>query len=490
MAIGAALLALWGCEGCGSGETPRNDPSPANLVLLTIDTLRPDHLACYGYERVTSPRIDALAERGVLLANAFAPRGSTWPSLTSLHTGKYPATHGVRNNGETLSEAHVTLAQHLRARGYRTAAFLSNFRQAPNRGFDVVWGLEDDIGALKHVQPQYLWDEAITDRAVEWLRRESPDQPFFLWVHYMDPHEDYLPPPPFHHRFTDPAYAGQTTGRADSLMNATLQRGDLPQSELDHVLGLYDGQIASTDRLLGRVLDELEALGLGGSTLVVFTSDHGEELYQHNRYFFHAASIYDTVLRVPLVMSWPGHLPEGRRVESTVEIVDLVPTLTDLLGLDDVKDPALDGESLLPLLRGDARTRSKSHTFHEWSSTETGAGGPLETIFAVREGRLKLIENPGEIHPDNPPFRRTGQGFVLARRELYDLIADPGEKRNLLDQDIEGKWRAEADRLARTLEEWKKQQGLKATVSGEITEDMRRELKALGYLTDEDEDGK
>lgn len=483
-----ALLAL--APACDRSPKPgESSGNKTNVLLLTVDTLRADRLGCYGYERPTSPTMDGIAKSGVRFDQAYAPRGATWPSLTTLHTGQYPLTHGVRNNGEVLRPDHRTLASLLKEEGYATAAFLSNYRQARHNGFDTVWGIEDEIAGLKHVQPQYVWDEAITERGLEWLEAHG-GEPFFLWLHYMDPHEDYLPPRPFDKAFVEGKYEGDVTGKAQSLMNITLGQ-EVTEEDLDHIQSLYDGQILSTDGMIARVLQALEKFGVRENTLIVLTSDHGEELFDHNRYFFHAASIYDSSLRVPLVFEHPNLLPQGVTVSTPVELSDVTPTLIRLLGIELPGGAAarLDGEDLVPLMTGESSRRKRSATFHEWASTDPGRLGMREVVYAVRSEGFKLIDNPYEVDPDNPPYRDTGRGFEIERRELYDLSRDPGEQHDLLAGPDGGRWDSKVDELTEILRHWVAEQSRKGTKSGKMTPEGRQELINLGYIDpDEEED--
>ncbi len=328
---------------CGAERDARR-----NLLLISIDTLRADHLSAYGYERETSPAIDALAREGVLFENLIAQRGSTWPSLTSILTSMYPRSHGVRANGMHLDASKRILAQWLQERGYATGAFLTNMTTAPNRGFDVK--PEIPKGADR--------DLRATRTALRWIRRQR-ERPFFAWLHLMAPHHPYRPSGSLPEGF-DTGYRGELDGSHETLHGIYARRDALTQAELAHIVSLYDADVAQADAHVKQLLDGLDRAGLAESTLVVLVSDHGEELYQHNHYFFHAYSIYESVLRIPLILRLPGVLPAGLRVSDVIETVDLAPTnppaARDSAALR-IRRPQPDGAHLRRARR-DARPRS------------------------------------------------------------------------------------------------------------------------------------
>ncbi len=441
---------------------------PYNVLLITVDTLRADRLSLYGNPRATSPAIDAWAAGGAVFDSAYAPRGCTWPTLTTIVTGKYPIVHGVRSNGERLRPEHLTLAEMLEAAGYATGAFLTNMTSAPNRGFGEKALCRDFL------RPHFEWDRVASKRAVEFMERHARGR-FFAWLHLMDPHEPYLPPPPFD-EFTA-GYSGRFTGKAEELDEIALDpRAPFDSADKEAVVALYDGQIASTDRYLKKVFAALEQLGIEDETLVVFASDHGEELFDHNRYAYHAASIYDAVLRVPFVLRLPGRVPEGRRFAATVEMTDVLPTVLDLLGFP--LPSWIEGESLVPLFDGTRTAREKTDAYFEWSPPEKI--DPLDfanRVFAVRRGKWKLIANPSGLAPWNRPYRRGESGFALHKLELYDLETDPGETRNLAAEEP-----ATAEELNAALGRWLARAREKAGSSDAPSEESLRQLEQLGYL--------
>ena len=356
-------------------------PAPRNLLVVTLDTLRADRVGSYGHAGARTPRLDGLAARGLRFARAATVVPLTLPAHSSLFTGTFPGRHQVRDNGGYyLGEEQETLAEVLQAGGFRTGGFVSAFV------LDSRWGIAqgferyvDDFDLRKFDKQagmdaiQRRGDETV-DQAVAWLAAER-ERPFFLWVHLYDPHTPYAAPRDYAARF--------------------------PRS----LEGAYDAEIAFTDAQLGRLLDALEADGRLGRTVVAVLGDHGEMLGEHGE-ATHGFFVYDSAVRIPLVVAAPGLAP--RVVEDQVRIVDVMPTLLELLDFPALA--AVQGTSLLPLARGQrlslmALSESWFPRFHYgWSE-----------LLAVQDERFKLIRAP--------------------RRELYDLQRDPLETRDLAASD-------------------------------------------------------
>ncbi len=406
------LLVLAPPPGCRCRSA---SPPPTNLVLLTVDTLRADRLGCYGYSRDTSPELDRLAAEGTLFEAAYVQRGSTWPSLTSILTSQHPVTHGVRENGMPLGSGPATLAESLLGRGYSTHAVLTNSYQQAWRGFESVVPVEE--------KPQ---DQVAADRAIDWLRTGAVE-PFFLWIHMVAPHDPYAPPAD-HDRFGDPGYGGRVDG--GSISTTRIMFGlDTPQpADLERLQSLYDGEVAFSDAMIARVLGALEERSFLDHSLVVATSDHGEELLDHHDYFFHHASVYEGVLRVPLILWQPGVVPAGRREGTVVQSIDIAPTVLELL---DVPVPTgFDGRSLAPLLRGE--TLAAEPAFSELK----------DQILTVRTAGHRYVFNPSGAQPSRVPGMQMelagAAGLEHLNRvpigieELYDLSTDPREQTDLV----------------------------------------------------------
>ncbi len=479
------LLVAVAVSTCGP-RSPRNVPGPPQrVILLTVDTLRADRLSCYGYDRLTSPNIDRLAAEGVRFSNAQVPRGSTFPSLTTILTGKYPVTHGVRKNGAFLSADHLTLAEMFSDEGFATGGFFTNMLKAPNRGFDERVPIESTAGRTAAER-----DREATDRALTWIE-EHRDESFFVWLHLYDPHKPYAPEPAFN-RFVDPDYEfpipDEFKERDDSariveaehteldsyLQYVMGQKVDLTDEQVAYVNALYDGEILAMDHQVGRVLDALEDLGIANDTLLVFTSDHGEELFERNHYFYHANSIYQSVLHVPLIARYPNVIQGGRVVDEVVEAVDVAPTILELTDTIDAVE-GLEGESLVPFMNGSRA--SSTLAYAEWAELthKKDEDGKKRPIYAIRDGRWKYVFNPDEVHPSLNPLASYKASYFIGKEELYDLATDPGERHNKIDEEPD-----RAEEFRKQLTAWAEKKEA-AGSSAEWTLESIVQLVVLGY---------
>ncbi len=541
----------------GTAPSVPGDQAPRHILLITLDALRADHLGCYGYPRPTSPAMDSLAAAGVLFSRTQVPRGQTWPALTSLLTGRYPLEHGVRDNSNHPGEHLELLPEYLRASGYRTAAFLANFGDAIKS--KETFGLDHLARAdVSSTSPQDQWDDSMTDKAVSWIT-ENSDRHTFTWVHLMNPHRPYDPPAAErglllpedeYHGWLDDLvslsdmHKGIREGRIpvteeqfdqfvharywkpwlgkdylDLLQNQdwhltfdqlldliVLQRIDLSEADLAYIHSRYDGEVRAADRCVGRLLETIDRLGLHDDTLVILASDHGDELYDHNHYFFHSASIYQGVLHVPLVLRWPGRIPAATTVDSLTEITDLLPTVLEAAGVPLPAD--IPGRSLLP----GSNTTTEGVTALAFAEIihslpeGTEAVPPMDGVYSVRDTRWKLLLNPSGFHPRKVPYLcLPDRSFPIARQELYDLQRDPGEIQNLLalgpgdleqaaltaargDELDAAEYLLEASRasvrLSSQLTGWlEHHQGMAgAGQVQQVSEEVRQRLVALGYV--------
>jgi arylsulfatase A-like enzyme len=424
-----------------------------NVVLLTVDTLRADRLGAYGYTmRPNSPRMDAALGSGVLFEAAMAQRAATWPSLASLLTGLYPSAHGVAENGYGFPDELPTLPKVLHGAGYRTAAFLSNMCEANHQGWDTFACSGGRDG--KTVQ-----------RAVEWAQAADPQagRPFFLWVHLFGAHNPYYNGGDAANRL-DPGYDGPVRPKKWALDEVMVKKVPLAGPDLRHLDALYDAAVQGSDRLAGGVLGGLRAAGRLERTIVVLAADHGEELYAHNGYIFHSCSVYQTTLHVPLGISAPGLLPAGARVPQTVELIDVMPTVLDLVGVAAPKEQH--GRSLVPYLERPGSGGAGKPAFSEYGAS---------TVHTVIQGTWKLVHNPDGYDPmcipEAPPHH-----YPIGRAELYDLAADPREQKNLAASRP-----AQVAELARLIRQ--RFSGLtRRQHPQDVPEKIRKELKALGYV--------
>ncbi len=420
--VAAALMAA------GCSRAPQAGPPVArHVVFVTIDTLRSDRLGCYGSRDVATPHLDALARDGALAAEATVDVPLTRPSHVSIFTGLYPSENGIRDNvSPTLASGIPTLAEVFKAAGFHTAGFVSSIvvssQSGLQRGFDTYSDHfdagTDDARFLNTIQKR--GDETMGE-AVTWLEGQH-DARLFAWIHLYDPHDPYEPPEPYATR-----YAGR----------------------------LYDGEVAWSDELIGRLDATLERLGLRKDTLLVVTSDHGEGLGEHDE-AVHGFFLYQTTLHVPLLLRGPG-IPAGRRLEVTARSVDLFPTLLDLAGVARPAGLKLSGRSLAgALVRGDRLAEEAAYAESLLPLLHFG----WSDLRMLRDGRWKYIAAP--------------------RPELYDLREDPTEARNLAASEPA---RATALRTALEARLRSERASVETSPAGVgVPADLLEKLGALGYL--------
>ncbi len=410
-----AFVAVWFFAGGPSGAEIRN------VILISIDTCRADHLGCYGYPKKITPNIDAIAKKSALFENAIAPTPITLPSHTTMLAGTTPLYHQVHDNATYyVAEYNRTIAQILSEHGYRTGAIVSaavlDSAYGLDRGFETY---QDEMGpGPAGSKPATRKGGATTRLAVKWLE-EHKDEKFFLFLHYFDPHFPYEPPAPFSLLFRD---------------------------------NLYAGEVAYTDNCVGQVIEKLKELGLYDSTLLIITADHGEMLGEHSE-ITHGFFIYQGALRVPLIMRIPGH-NKPARVRDRVGLVDIAPAICSLLGID-IPD-AMQGKDLSGCL-GRKTTSTGERYFYCESLWPTIYGcNPLLGIVA---GRYKYIHT--------------------TRPELYDLLADPQEQHNMIDTDPK---RAHLmhEHLKLKLDELVYRVSSDSNIA--IDEKTLRSIESLGYL--------
>jgi arylsulfatase A-like enzyme len=450
------MLLAAATTGCGEGtaEPPSRNALP-DVVLVSIDSLRFDHLGCYGYARATSPTIDRLAREGVRFETVASTSSWTLPAHAALLTGLLDSSHGVVDNGLRLARGARTLAAVLRDAGWRTAGFFGGPYLDPTygfgEGFDVYQSCMNPaaLSSLRDVTgPRTV--EAVS-RWLDTEARSGARKPFFLFLHLWDVHYDYIPPAGYAERF-DPDYTGRLDAR-DLPENPAVEPGMSPR-DFEHLLALYDGEILSTDESLGRILGELDRRGRLGNALVIVTSDHGEEFFEHGGKG-HQKTLFDEVVRVPLLLRWPGHLDAGRRVREPVRLIDVMPTV---LGLAGVRErPPMQGRDLGPLLRGEAMADAPA--LMELSVDRND-------VQALRTADAKVIS-----------WRRAGVTYV------YDLLRDPREERPLAEASPQHA--AGIAALQRALDEAARFGASQRAEPIEIGADLRRRLGFLGYAADE-----
>jgi arylsulfatase A-like enzyme len=422
-----------------------------DLLVYVVDTLRADRLGLYGDPRPTSPRLDAFAKRALVFEDAWAQASWTRPATASMLTGLHPAQHGALRETQALAPDQVTLAELLAAQGYRCGAFVANHLVGGRYGFDQgfhSWNAGDPglYGASA---------SELGERALEWL--DAGEGPSLLYLHTMEPHSPYDPPADAMAPFELPGYQGDRDTRALLRLG---QLGELSEQGLAFLEARYAGEIRTNDAAFGELLDALERRGRLERTLVVFVSDHGEELLDHGG-TEHAKTLYQELLRVPLLVGLPGSARRAERIPDPVQQIDLLPTLLGLLALD--PPPGLPGRDLSARWLGQAaEARPPPLLFAEERFTVTDK-------LAVRSGSLKLI-----LNNDGTDLWRGGTHV-----ELYDLAEDAAEGRNLVGARPVG----EAF-LRQELERFRRRHAERSAEAAplELTPEELEQLRALGYV--------
>lgn len=452
---GIISLLLPACGEATSTQAP-------NVVLITVESLRPDHMASFGGPRCTSPRLDALADEAVFYPDAHAVTSWTLSSHASLFTGLYPTAHQTTGPLSKLGESYTTIAESLTDRGYTCAGFVSGPYLRKHHELDQGFSIFDDsaaeaTSAAGHSDVTNGRMHELTSRFIE--SRRGSKEPFFLFGYYWDPHYDYIPPAPYDAEFVDAEcepidVAGYET--------AGLVTADITPAQLRFVEAQYDGEIKCTDETLGQLFDLLRREGLWDNTLVIITSDHGEEFFDHGEKG-HKHNLYAESVHVPLIIKYPGARRSGvdPRLVSLVDIYPTILEITDIGGSEH-----LHGESLCKPDPDPARS-IYFELLSRWYFPKPGGGTDArdENFIAIRRGDHKLIKSSSK-----------------ERVELFDVRADPSEQTDLFSQRT-----ARAQRLFKDLSSWRADMQAIADFhaqggDAEITGDALERLRALGYV--------
>ena len=467
---------------------------PELIILISIDTLRADHLTLYGHSRFTSPRIDLFASEGVTFLDASSVAPWTLPAHASLFTGLYPQQHGAVSAAYPLSQGVPTLAEKLAAAGWDTAAVVNTIWLG-NPQFQLQRGFEDFL-FIQDEADRKLPNDQITNQAMAWLEEERK-APLFLFIHYYDVHSDYTSLSRYEKKFVEP-YQGEIDGTGLQLqlinlpdeyvemckkdfdaekctlgsgpdpieIGKEIEKPTLEEADIQHLETLYDAGIRQIDDELGRLFSFLENRGLLEHGIAVITSDHGEEFMEHGRVFHHLTT-YQESLRIPLIMRGEG-LPQGLKIETPVSLVDIPATLLSWAGLP--PDDSLAGMDLTPLLDPQTHPIISPLFLERLQFGEASAGVDLVEVmgesapfyFSVRQGPYKLVYRVGEDAP-----------------VLYDLSTDPDEQKDVaaLHPELTGKlWNALEARRANRSPAINPSQGI------ELDPLEIERLRALGYV--------
>jgi arylsulfatase A-like enzyme/Tfp pilus assembly protein PilF len=395
--------------------------SGLNVLLVTMDTTRADRLGCYGYKKAKTPNLDSLALKGVQFLNAYCQVPLTTPSHCSILTGTYPIYHQVHNNGTyALSSEFLTLAEVLKDKGFKTAAFVGSFtvdsRFGLDQGFDVYDDKFAEDQAFKALNSERKAEKVFESFYRWWSKNEV--QPFFCWVHFYDPHLPYDPPPPFNKEFAD---------------------------------NLYDGEIAYMDFYIGKTIDALRDKNLLAKTLVILCGDHGEAFGEKVE-AGHGIFLYDMTMKVPLIFYAENHLPAGTVIKSRVRLIDIMPSILDILNMPQNKEAQ--GLSLLPYIN--RRKKEDLSSYIETYFPRENYG--WSELVGLVDGDWKYIKEPKE--------------------ELYDLKTDPQETNNV----VSGEKKIAQEKRAKLEDFIAKYSSRIKTPKRELTPEERERLRSLGYV--------
>ena len=427
-------------------------PGKTNIILITVDTLRQDHLGCYGYQRDTTPVIDKFANEAVVFTQAISQSSLTLPSLASLITSTYPAKNGITTQDVYFTKLdYPTIIDILKGKGYMTAAFLpygrvvGHWLKKATDYFFLYPYSKENVEAFSNAP-------FLTSQAITWIRQNS-SLPFFAWIHYDETHAPYAPPFPhntlyigdrMYNRNRKVPLGKDNTGLGGVPLKSNLNNND----NLDYYIAEYDGEIRYVDGWIGRFLDELKALRLYDEALIIISADHGEGFGEHNLYCMHGVFLYDELIRVPLIMKFPKRSPYTHAaVKKQVRLVDVMPTILGYLRCRAPKH--IDGTSLLPLIGHAHGVKNTPLAFSK-----------VDSVNAIRSEAWKLIYNES-----------------THRYELYDLKDDPGEQRDVYydEQEISSYLRNKLNNILDASPSPDKKSEIKDN-------DTKNFLKSLGYL--------
>ena len=411
-----AFLIVLGALGALNLSSAKDDPGP-NVILISVDTLRADHLEPYGAKDVKTPNIARLAGEGALFLNHFGQGSWTRPTFGAIMTSLYPSQHGIQSNhlsktGGKLAPGAVTMAQILRENGYYTAAINNNGHAGPavgqDRGFDEFQAPADVMRSANTAYPVVR----------KWFAENVTRGKFFFWVNFMDPHTPFIPPAEYTKGLVDPNYAGPFK---DGLTNDHMREIIRPhpervtEADKEYARGLYKGEVQFIDEYIGVFLDDLKKMGLYEQSIIILVGDHGEELWEHEHKaakvkglypwsFAHTHALYDEIIKVPLIIRAPQ--PRHQVVTTIARQIDILPTLLDLLGIKHAAQKKFEGVSLVPEMKGRSARRNRP------AFSESIGNGPEKK--SIRTDAYKLI-----YHPE------------ANQVELYDLKKDPKEQKEI-----------------------------------------------------------
>jgi arylsulfatase A-like enzyme len=444
---GSLAPALW-ISGCSK----KKDSKRPNIILIVVDTLRADHLSCYGYHRNTTPNIDQLASKGVLFNDAIATAPWTLPSIASIMTSQYPSALGIKKNITAIDNRFPMLAEKLKELNYTTCGIVSHVLVSSNLGFGKGFDYYTEKGVVDHKGSS---SAEITNKATSFLQN-SQQEPFFLFLHYFDPHYYYL----LHEKYNYyPSYMGKIRS-GHPILDLWKRRHRLSEDDIKYLVALYDSEIAFTDQYIGQLLSILKKQRFFDNSIIIITADHGEEFMERD-WIGHTITLYQELIRVPLIIKFPENT--NQIIEHPVSLIDIVPTIYDKLGLQ--IPYSFDGQSLDLSQKKTIKTRPIfSETFYSLNYGSKPAD-PI-ALRALILGQKKLIYDD-----------------IKKSKKIYNLSSDPLEQHNLLDQNRKGD-KTLTDLLSKWANYMDEKQGQGPVQQGEelLTPEQRKKLETLGYL--------
>ncbi|NOR13136.1 MAG: sulfatase-like hydrolase/transferase [Candidatus Aminicenantes bacterium] len=444
---------------------------PPNVILISLDTLRADHLKCYGYGRETSSHIDRLAADGALFRNTYSSTSWTLPSHMSLLTSLDNRNHGVNKANPYLDFSIVTLADLLRKNGYLTHAITGGALVSHRFGFSKGF---DSYREFKRSQRHPRSAEILFRHFNQWVSKNK-DKWFFLFLHTYQTHDPYTCPSPYNSAFFHGKHMPWKEGDMEKILFGDKRKNHVPfrslsSLEQENIIALYDGEIHYTDEvLIGPLIEKLKELGLYQNTMIVLTSDHGEEFFDHGAWY-HGHTLYNELIQIPLIIKFPHSEYRHQRISDTVRIVDIMPTILEQLDID-YSPYGLDGTSLIPYLRGEPQPEQMAVA--DLDSPESTLTLPVK-ITLIRNGYKLMLNNdfgqPPETYLPVPP--------PIALVELYDIKTDPLERNNIAPQN-EDIVRALIDKIYAIYESSAKETAKKRKG---LDKELEETMRALGYI--------
>jgi len=438
-----ALPLLLSCAGSPATDSPRRDPRPIEargepaktVVVIVVDTVSRRMLGPWQKEWDTTPNLDGFYADSTVLADTQSVRGLTSVAVSSISSGVYPRIHGVRNNRDWGSPRTPILSEMFQDAGYTTLGYASNTCQFIDRGIDervCTWDVEDSDGYTGQAER----DQALVTQLSASLQAHPSDEKLFVWLHLINPHDPFIAVQQWYDEFHPDTYTGELEpDNSQQLDQWTIQQHPLTDEDLREIDAVYASQLRETDRQLGDLFAALQDAGRWDDSVVMVTADHGEELGEHDSYFFHGCSAYQPVMQVTTAIRAPGRLPQGQWIDTPVSATDLAPTVADLAGIGWVD--YRDGETLVDEL--DAGSLAERPAYFERA---------LATAGVVSDGHRYILDlNSG--FDECKPYDLAGGSFPGDYEELYDHASDSEEYLNLAEQQPE-----ELDKLRKLTCEW------------------------------------